>query len=53
MGVLVFTSARVAKADAADVFRAALPFILSILAVLMLVTYIPSLSLLLPRLIGP
>ena len=53
VGVLVFTSARVAKADAADVFRAALPFILSILAVLMLVTYVPSLSLFLPDLIGP
>jgi len=37
----------------ADVFKAALPFILSILAVLMLVTYVPSLSLFLPDLIGP
>jgi tripartite ATP-independent transporter DctM subunit len=53
MGVLVFTSARIAKADVADVFKAAIPFILSILAVLMLVTYVPSLSLFLPDLIGP
>jgi C4-dicarboxylate transporter DctM subunit len=53
MGVLIFTSARIAKADVADVFKAALPFILSILAVLMLVTYVPSLSLFLPDLIGP
>jgi TRAP-type C4-dicarboxylate transport system permease large subunit len=53
MGVLVFTSARIAKADVTDVFKAAIPFILSILAVLMLVTYVPSLSLFLPDLIGP
>lgn len=53
MGVLIFTSARIAKADVADVFKAALPFILSILAVLMLVTYVPSLSLFLPDLFGP
>ncbi len=53
MGVLIFTSARIAKADAAEVFKAALPFIFSILVVLMLVTYVPPLSLLLPALIGP
>ena len=53
MGVLIFTSARIAKADTAEVFKEALPFILSIFVVLMLVTYVPSLSLLLPGLIGP
>lgn len=53
MGMLVFTTSRIAKADTADVFKEALPFILSMLAVLMLVTYVPSLSLFLPGLIGP
>ena len=33
MGVLIFTSARIAKADVAEVFKAALPFIFSIFVV--------------------
>jgi C4-dicarboxylate transporter DctM subunit len=53
MGMLVFTTARIAHASVADVFKEALPFILSILVVLLVVTYVPPLSLLLPSLIGP
>lgn len=45
MGVLVFTTARVGKADVVDVFRAIMPFIIALVMVLMLVTYAPILSL--------
>jgi C4-dicarboxylate transporter DctM subunit len=53
MGMLVFTTARVARASVAGVFYATVPFLLSIIAVLFLVTYVPALSLTLLKLIGP
>jgi C4-dicarboxylate transporter DctM subunit len=53
MGMLVFTTARIAHASVADVFKEALPFIFSILVVLLVVTYVPPISLILPSLIGP
>ncbi|MDP3258567.1 MAG: TRAP transporter large permease subunit [Bosea sp. (in: a-proteobacteria)] len=53
LGVLVFTTARVGRANVVDVFRAILPFILALVTVLMLVTYVPSLTLAPLRWLGP
>ena len=53
MGMLVFTTARIARASVTGVFYAALPFLLSILLVLCVVTYFPALSLILTNWIGP
>lgn len=53
MGMLVFTTARIARASIAGVFYAALPFLLSIILVLFVVTYFPALSLTLTNWIGP
>jgi TRAP-type C4-dicarboxylate transport system permease large subunit len=53
MGVLVFTTARVGRANVVDVFRAILPFTLALIGVLALVTYVPSLTLAPVRWLGP
>lgn len=53
LGMLVFTTARVGQASVVDVFRAVAPFVLGLVAALVLITYVPALSLTLPRLIGP
>jgi C4-dicarboxylate transporter DctM subunit len=53
MGMLIFTTSRIARASVAGVFYATLPFLLFIIVVLFLVTYIPALSLILPNWIGP
>lgn len=53
MGVLVFTTARVGRADVVDVFRAIMPFVAALIAVLMLVTYVPSLAMAPVRWLGP
>jgi len=53
MGMLVFTTARIARASVAGVFYAVLPFLLGIILVLIMVTYIPALSLTLLNWIGP
>jgi len=53
MGVLVFTTARVGRANVVDVFRAILPFTLALIGVLMLVTYVPALTMLPVRWLGP
>jgi C4-dicarboxylate transporter DctM subunit len=53
MGMLVFTTARIARANVAGVFYAALPFLLGISLVLFVVTYFPALSLTLTNWIGP
>jgi tripartite ATP-independent transporter DctM subunit len=53
MGVLVFTTARVGRANVVDVFRAILPFTLALIGVLALVTYVPSLTLVPVRWLGP
>jgi tripartite ATP-independent transporter DctM subunit len=53
LGMLVFTTARVGGANVVDVFRAVTPFVLGLVVALLLITYIPALSLTLPRLIGP
>jgi len=53
LGVLVFTTARVGKAEANDVFRAIIPFICALAVVLGLVTYLPELTLSPIRWFGP
>jgi C4-dicarboxylate transporter DctM subunit len=53
LGMLVFTTARVGRADVADVFRAVMPFIGAMLVVLALVTFVPQVSLTALRLFGP
>jgi len=53
MGVLVFTTARVGGANVVEVFRAVLPFIAALCAVLLLVTYVPVLTLGPVRWLGP
>lgn len=53
LGMLVFTTARVGRADVADVFRAVMPFILAMIVVLAFVTFVPQLTLLPLRLFGP
>jgi tripartite ATP-independent transporter DctM subunit len=53
MGMLVFTTARVGQANVADVFRAVIPFALGLVAVLILVTYVPTLVQIPVRYLGP
>lgn len=53
LGMLVFTTARVGRADVADVFRAVLPFIGAMILVLALITFIPQLSLAPLQFFGP
>ena len=53
LGVLVFTTARVGGADQAATFRAVLPFTFVLIGVLLLISYIPALSLLPVRWFGP
>ena len=53
MGMLVFITARVGKADVTAVFRSILPFIGALLIVLMLITFVPALSLGPLRWFGP
>lgn len=53
LGVLVFTTARVGRANPAETFKAILPFIAALIAVLMLVTFIPALTLAPVAWLGP
>jgi C4-dicarboxylate transporter DctM subunit len=53
MGMLVFTTARVGGANVVDVFRAIAPFILALVTVLMLVTYLPAITMVPVRWFGP
>jgi tripartite ATP-independent transporter DctM subunit len=53
LGVLVFTTARVGGADLGKTFRAVLPFIAAMLAVLALVSYVPAVTLAPLRWFGP
>lgn len=45
LGVLVFTTARVGGADQVQTFKAIIPFTLVMIAVLLLVTFVPALTL--------
>jgi C4-dicarboxylate transporter DctM subunit len=53
LGMLVFTTARVGHVPVSEVFRAVLPLIGALLVVLGLVTYVPELTLVAVRWIGP
>jgi tripartite ATP-independent transporter DctM subunit len=53
LGVLVFTTARVGGANQTETFRAITPFTLALVAVLMLVTFVPAFTLLPVALLGP
>jgi C4-dicarboxylate transporter DctM subunit len=52
MGMLVFTTSRVGNAAVADVFREVMPFLLGMIATLLVVSYFPSLSLALVGAVG-
>ena len=45
LGVLVFTTARVGRADQGATFVAVIPFTLTLCAVMLIITYVPALSL--------
>lgn len=53
LGVLVFTTARAGGANAAETFRAIVPFVLVMIAVLLMVTFIPALTMTPVRYLGP
>lgn len=53
LGMLVFTTARVGDVPASQVFRAVVPFLVAMVVVLMLVTFVPVLSIGLTRVLAP
>jgi tripartite ATP-independent transporter DctM subunit len=53
LGVLVFTTARVGGADQGATFKAVIPFTLVLVAVMLLIAYVPALSLLPVQWFGP
>jgi TRAP-type C4-dicarboxylate transport system permease large subunit len=52
VGTCLFVGCSVGKGDIARVSRAMIPFYIAMIVALMLITYIPGLSLWLPELIG-
>lgn len=53
LGVLVFTTARVGGANQTETFKAIMPFLVALVIVLLLVSYIPALSMLPVAWLGP
>lgn len=53
LGVLVFTTARVGGANQTETFKAITPFVLGLIVVLLLVTYVPALTMLPVQWLGP
>jgi C4-dicarboxylate transporter DctM subunit len=53
LGVLVFTTARVGRADPAATFRAVIPFVLVLIGVLLVVAFVPALTMLPVSWFGP
>lgn len=53
LGVLIFTTARAGGADLVATFRAVVPFLVAMIAVLMLVTFVPALTQIPIRLLAP
>ena len=53
LGVLLFTTARVGQADQAATFKAAIPFVFTLIVVLMIITYFPALTMLPVEWFGP
>ena len=52
VGLNLFVTASVSKMSMEEVIRAALPWLMVLLSVLIIVTYIPAVSLIVPRLLG-
>jgi len=52
VGTILFTGCRVAKVKIEEVIKTMLPFFVAIVVVLMLVTYVPQITLLIPSLFG-
>ena len=52
LGVVLFVACGIAKTPMEEITKAIWPFLLAILAVLILVTYIPAITLTVPRLVG-
>lgn len=53
LGVLLFTTARVGGADQVATFRAAAPFVAALVIVLVIISYVPAISMLPVRWLGP
>lgn len=53
LGMLVFTTARVGQISPSEVFRAVVPFVAALIAVLLLVAFVPMISTGLLAMIGP
>lgn len=53
LGVLLFTTARVGGADQGATFKAAIPFLIALITVLMIVSYVPALTMLPVAWFGP
>jgi tripartite ATP-independent transporter DctM subunit len=53
LGMLIFTTARVGQISPSEVFRAVVPFVAALIAVLLLVAFVPAVSTGLLGLIGP
>lgn len=53
LGVLVFTTARVGGANQTETFKAIIPFVLALVGVLLLVTYVPALTMMPVAWFGP
>jgi TRAP-type C4-dicarboxylate transport system permease large subunit len=53
LGVLVFTTARVGGANQTETFKAIIPFVLVLIGVLLLVTFVPALTMSLVGWLGP
>jgi tripartite ATP-independent transporter DctM subunit len=53
LGVLVFTTARVGGADQAATFRAVIPFTFVLVAVMLLIAYVPAITMLPVKWFGP
>jgi TRAP-type C4-dicarboxylate transport system permease large subunit len=52
MGVVLFVVCGIAKITLEEITKAVWPFMLAILIILFLITYIPSLTLVIPRYFG-
>jgi tripartite ATP-independent transporter DctM subunit len=53
LGMLIFTTARVGQISPSEVFRAVVPFVAALIAVLLLVAFVPTISTGLLAMIGP
>jgi C4-dicarboxylate transporter DctM subunit len=53
VGLIVFVTAGVANMEVSQVIRAALPWLSVLILVLLLITYVPAISLALPTWLGP